>query len=212
MNPSDVSERLEVQPALELKTAEVPRTEPVDVSLEPEAAGSQSLDPAGLHPAGLHPAWLRLGYALEFLIALIAIITTWSEIGGEGHLELMPWYTKLGCVFGLAWCSVRFTASIVEQQRVWTPRTLRWLAGMLLFGLIMGGITYYYHLHEQPDDNQDDDNTAAAVNLHYPGTFFTHGNQRTFYGLASRFVAYSGVSGSDRISAGNDGTDSRLRL
>ncbi|HEX5230147.1 MAG TPA: hypothetical protein VFW44_20685 [Bryobacteraceae bacterium] len=149
------------------------------------------LNPAGSNLAGLNFAWLRLAYAFEFLIAIIAIITTWSEIGGEGHLDLMPWYTKFGCIFGLSWCSVRLTASLVEQQRVWTARTLRWLAGVLLFGLLMGGITYYYHLHEQVNEDQDDDSTAAAVNLHSPGTFFSHGNQRTLYDFASRFVADS---------------------
>src|ERR1700733_11278595 len=81
------------------------------------------LTDAGPHPQtpiAAVPSWLRLAYALEFLIALIAIISVWSEIGGEGHLDLMPWYVKLACIVGLAWCSVRFTAGIVEQQKVWT--------------------------------------------------------------------------------------------
>jgi hypothetical protein len=108
---------------------------------------------------------------VEFILALIAIISLWSEIGGEGHLDLMPWYTKLGCILGLAWCSVRFTASIVEQQKVWTRRTVGWLAGILLFGIVMGGITYYYHLHEQQDDG-DDDTTSATASVSSLGTFF----------------------------------------
>jgi hypothetical protein len=107
------------------------------------------------------PNWLRLAYALEFLIALIAILSLWSEIGGQGHLDLMPWYIKLVCIVGLAWCCVRFTAGIVEQQELWTPRTAGWFTGILLFCVAMGGITYYYHLHEQPDE--DDEDTTAAV-------------------------------------------------
>jgi hypothetical protein len=120
------------------------------------------------------PSWLRLAYALEFFIALIAIISLWSEIGGEGHLDLMPWHVKLACILGLAWCSVRFTAGIVEQKEVWTLRTITWFAGILLFCVAMGGITYYYHLHETPEDGDED--TTAAVSIRgpsalVPGTF-----------------------------------------
>ena len=119
----------------------------------PEAAGSRLV---------VAPSWMRLAYAIEFLVALIAILSVWSEVGGQGHLDLMPWHIKLACVFGLAWCSVRFTAGIVEQKNVWTRRTIAWFVGILLFGIAMGGITYYYHLHEGPED-EDDDTTAASV-------------------------------------------------
>jgi len=124
-------------------------------------------------PAPVAPSWLRLAYAVEFLVALIAILSLWSEIGGQGHLDLMPWHIKLVCILGLAWCSVRFTAGIVEQNKVWTPRTIAWLVGILLFGIAMGGITYYYHLHEEPEDD-DEDTTAASLQLlrtFTPGAF-----------------------------------------
>jgi hypothetical protein len=77
----------------------------------------------------------------------------------------------------------------------------------------MGGITYYYHLHEEPD-SQDEDSTAAAaaMKIQYLGTLFYHGNQRTFYSSPSRFVARPAVSRGNRVPAGADGRDSRLRL
>jgi hypothetical protein len=156
LNPSEVSESLEA-PAQE-------ESQPL-TSLLVEAPP----DPVGL--VSSNPSWLRLAYSVEFILALIAIISLWSEIGGEGHLDLMPWYIKLGCILGLAWCSVRFTASIVEQQKVWTRRTLGWFAGILLFCVVMGGITYYYHLHEQQDDD-DDDTSAATASVSSPGIFF----------------------------------------
>src|ERR1700682_4564416 len=68
-------------------------------------------------PAVPGPSWLRLAYSFEFLIALIAIFTLWSEIGGQGHLDLLPWYVKLVCGLAMAWCSIRFTAGLVEEQR-----------------------------------------------------------------------------------------------
>jgi hypothetical protein len=116
------------------------------------------------------PVWLRLAYAFEFLVALIAILNVWSEIGGQGHLDLMPWYIKLACVFGLAWCCVRFTAGIVEQSQVWTRRTIAWFACILLFGIAMGAITYYYHLHEVPEDD-DEDTSATSIRMVTPGAF-----------------------------------------
>jgi hypothetical protein len=55
-------------------------------------------------PAWEGPSWLRMAYALEFLLAMIAIFTVWSEVGGQGHMDLLPWYIKLGCSLSLAWC------------------------------------------------------------------------------------------------------------
>jgi hypothetical protein len=162
-------------------------------------------------PLPSNPSFLRLAYALEFLVALIAIISMWSEIGGEAHLDLMPWYVKLVCIVGLAWCSVRFTAAMVEQQKVWTLRAVAWFAGILLFCIAMAGITYYYHLHEEPDDG-DDDTTASAVNITNLGSFFHHASRRTELSIPICFLESTAVSAGDRISAGSSGGHSRLRL
>ena len=164
--------------------------------------------------SSVNPSWLRLAYAVEFLIALIAIISLWSEVGGEGHLDLMPWYTKLGCIAGLAWCCVRFTAGLVEQPSVWTRRTISWFAGILLFCIAMGGITYYYHLHEDPDD-QDDDPNAPALNLNKLGTnklgtFLYHASTRTWPSIPICFLARSAIPAGDRIPVGSYGGDPRL--
>jgi hypothetical protein len=119
-------------------------------------------------PALTGQGWLRLVYSLEFLIAVLAIFTLWSEVGGQGHLDLLPWYIKLICVLGSAWCCVRFTAGIVEQTKVWNRRSIGWLAGMVFFAIAMGSITYYYHLHEEPNDDSND--TTATVSAS-PGDF-----------------------------------------
>jgi hypothetical protein len=190
--------------------AEMPEFAPPAVESAPVVVPSSAL--------GIPSSWLRLGYALEFLIALLAIVTMWSEIGGEGHLDLMPWYVKLGCIFGLAWCSVRLTASVVAQPRVWTARSIRWLIGILFFCLLMGGITYYYHLHEpQDDDGDDDDTTAAAVKISLPESFFYHadqrnGDQRSGLSPTIRFVERPPDAGRDRVSAGSHGGDPGLHL
>jgi len=198
VNPSEVSERLDAPKA----EASLP-----ELSLLEETSAA----PGVASPASVNASLLRLAYALEFLVALIAIISLWSEVGGEGHLDLMPWYTKLGCILGLAWCSMRFTAGIVEQQKLWTRRTVSWFAGILLFCIAMGGITYYYHLHEDPDD-EDQNNTAPAVNISNLGIFFYHASKRTWPSLPVYFLARAAVPARNRISVGSNGGDPRLRM
>jgi hypothetical protein len=114
-------------------------------------------------PAWSGTSWLRLAYSFEFLLALLTIFTVWSEVGGQGHLDLMPWYTKLSSVMAAAWCCVRFTASIVEQERVWNRRTIAWLAALIILAITMAGITYYFHLHEEQDQPDSEETTTTAM-------------------------------------------------
>jgi len=109
--------------------------------------------------------WLRLAYMFEFLIALNVVYGLWSEIGGQGHLDLLPWYTKLVCGVGLCWSVVRFTAGMVETETFWNGRTRRWFLIILLFVITMGGIVYYYHLHEVPDESGPEGASATSVRL-----------------------------------------------
>jgi len=108
------------------------------------------------------PSWLRLAYAFEFLLALIAVFTLWSQVGGQGHLDMLPWYTKLILVLTFSWCCVRFTAAVVEHQQPWNRNSMFWMLGMIVVGMVMGGITFYYHLHEAPDDT-DEETTSTTV-------------------------------------------------
>jgi hypothetical protein len=206
VNPSEVSEQTVPVPTEDdhprLSVMEAPSS---------VALSSSALSSSAVSPSPSSPVWLRLAYALEFLLALIAIVTMWGEIGGEAHLDLMPWYVKLGCILGLAWCSVRFTAGLVESPGAWSGRTIGWFIGILMFCLLMGGITYYYHLHEEPD-NGDDDSTANSVNINQLGTFFYHGSERNRFSFQICFLERSPVRAGDRISVGSDGRDPRLRV
>ena len=136
----------------------------------PELAIEPAPEEAAAAPAWTGPSWLRLAYVFEFWIALIAIFTLWSQVGGQGHLDLLPWYTKLACALLLATCCIRFTAAMVERPKAWNRRSGAWLAGIILVVVTMGGITYYYHLHEVPDESDTDETTATAVNLEPAGS------------------------------------------
>ena len=131
---------------------------------EPELAAETVPHESLETPVLMRPAWLRLAYSLEFFVALTAIFTVWSQVGGQGHLDLLPWYIKLALTLSLAWCCVRFTAGLVDQPQRWNRRTILWLAGIILISVAMAGITYYYHLHEAPDESDSDD-TSTTVSL-----------------------------------------------
>jgi hypothetical protein len=137
----------------------------LDQAASDEVALDQAVSAETASPTALVPLnWLRMALTIEFLLALMTVYTLWSEIGGQGHLDLLPWYTKLVCGAGLSWAVVRFTAGIVECGPVWNGRSRRWFVIILLFIAAMGGIVYYYHLHETPDEPDSED--AAATSLH----------------------------------------------
>jgi len=106
---------------------------------------------------------LRLFYAIEFLIALVATYTVWSQVGGQYHLDLMAWYWKLCLGAGIAFATVKATAAAVAGQRAWNSRTLRWISIILALALACGAVTYYYHVTEPPPDDEDQEDTATPT-------------------------------------------------
>lgn len=156
----DVTEQIEEQRTAE---PELPEAAPDVLS----AAGSaEELSAAAPKPPAwpvLNRAWLRLAYAFEFWIALLAIFTVWSQVGGQGHLDLIAWYIKLTCALALAWSAVRMTGALVENARAWNRATVRWFVAVLALSALIVGITYWYHLHEVPDEPDTDENSATAV-------------------------------------------------
>lgn len=108
----------------------------------------------------MSPRLLRLAYAFEFLIALMAIFTAWSEIGGQAALDLMHWTWKLGLGIGLAAAGVAYTSAVVSADSLWSARSTRWLTAMIVVVLAMGAITYYYTL--QVDSGESDETTPSA--------------------------------------------------
>jgi hypothetical protein len=105
------------------------------------------------------PNILRLAFTIEFLVALLAIFETWSMVGGQGHLDLMPWYAKLGFTLGLSLVTVMGTMSAMAHENAWNAKTIACLVLALMIAAGMGATTYYYHLHENDDQppGADDD-------------------------------------------------------
>jgi hypothetical protein len=109
------------------------------------------------------PRFVRLVYAFEFLVALVAIFTAWSEIGGQAALDLMYWAWKLGLGFSLAASIVAFTAAMIAEESAWTLRSARWLAVIIILACGIGVVTWYYTLQEQV--NEPEENGAVSMLL-----------------------------------------------
>lgn len=105
---------------------------------------------------------LRLVYAFEFLVAMMAIFQSWSEIGGQSALDLMNWGWKLGFSLILASSIVAFTASIASSESFWTMRSARWITAIVLTVVAMAVVTYFYSLQE--DAGSTDETGTVSQN------------------------------------------------
>ncbi len=108
---------------------------------------------------------LRIAYVCEFLLALLAITVVWGQVGGQDHLDLMPWYDKLVLTFALALVIVLGTVAAVSRESAWNGTAMVCLAVAILIACAMGVVTYYYHLHED-DEGTDNTNGVALVRMH----------------------------------------------
>ena len=108
---------------------------------------------------------LRLAYTTQFLIALIAVFVLWSQVGGQGHVDLVPWFIKLGLGAGAAFAIVKATAAAVSREPAWNGGTLKWFGILIALLIGCGLVTYYVHLYEESDeqDQQDDSGVSMLV-------------------------------------------------
>jgi len=137
---------------------------------QPQVGGSEeavapALAAEAVPASPVAPHVLRLALIVEYILALIATTVVWEEIGGQGLLDLMPWYTKLGLMGGFCWALVGFSGSLARPGRWRTRRSILWLCAMIVLATGMGLVTYYYYLHAPADDDDDDEDapTTAAV-------------------------------------------------
>lgn len=100
---------------------------------------------------------VRIFYTVEFLAALTAIFVSWGQIGGQSHLDIMPWYWKFGLGMGLALSVVKVTQAASSKEQVWNRETLIWSALIVIVLIGMGLVTYYYHVHENDEELLEDD-------------------------------------------------------
>lgn len=112
---------------------------------------------------------IAIAYVCEFLLALLAISVVWGQVGGQDHLDLMPWYDKFVLIFTLALVTVVGTVAAVSHERAWNGITVACVAMALLLLCAMGAVTYYYHVHEDQDQDTDNTTGVAYTSSHGPG-------------------------------------------
>ena len=106
---------------------------------------------------------LRLAYSALFLIALVAVFAAWSQIGGQSHLDALPWYVKLVLGVATAFTVVRATAASVGGERGWNGATLRWLGLTLLLTVLCGLGSYYAHMYLEDQGDESDEEADTTV-------------------------------------------------
>ncbi len=151
----------------------------------------------------------RLAYITLFLIALLAVFTLWSQVGGQSHLDLMPWYLKLVLGVGAAFAVVKASVAAVSNKNAWNGATLRWCGILLILLVGCGMASYYVHVYGEDDDQDNQDDTVNSA-LVVPAAA---GNGQS--GLSSR---HAGEHRSRRMPAGSrhgrlegGATETRLR-
>ena len=104
---------------------------------------------------------LRLAYAIEFLIAIIAVFVLWSQVGGQSHLDPLPWFVKLALGGAAAFAVVKATAEAVSQEAAWHRGTLKW-CGILLALLVGCGMASLYSHNYLESDEPPDEETITS--------------------------------------------------
>ena len=106
---------------------------------------------------------LRLAYVTQFMIAVIAVYVLWSQVGGQSHLDLMPWHVKLGLGGGVALAAVRATMCAVAEKAAWNGGTVKWFGIMLALMAGCGLASYYFHVYGESEDEQQEEPLTSRV-------------------------------------------------
>jgi hypothetical protein len=106
---------------------------------------------------------LRLAYVTQFMIAVMAVFVLWAQVGGQSHLDLMPWYVKLGLGAGAALAAVRATMCAVSEKAAWNGGTVKWFGIMLALMAGCGLASYYFHVYGESEDEQDEETVTSQL-------------------------------------------------
>jgi len=104
---------------------------------------------------------LRLAYATQFLIAIIAVFVLWSQVGGQSHLDPLPWFVKLGLGVGAAFAAVKATVEAVSGETAWHRGTLKWCGILLALLVGCGMASLYSHNYLESDEPAEEESLTS---------------------------------------------------
>jgi hypothetical protein len=142
---------------------------------------------------------LRLAYSTQFLIALIAVFVLWSQVGGQNHLDLLPWTVKLTLGLAAAYGVVKATVASVSGDRAWNAQSVRWLALTLAVLAVCGYASYYAHLNLEEDDTEQQQQDTTISRLATPIRAATV-RERSIRSVAYFHSCRSATVGSTRVA------------
>ena len=112
----------------------------------------------------------RLAYTTQFLIALIAMLILWSQVGGPDHFDLTPWHLKLVLSAGAAFAVMKATAAAVSHERAWNSGTLKWCGLLLAILIACGLVTLWVHRTQEDNGGGEEETSRTAIHtLSGPG-------------------------------------------
>src|SRR5437899_11766935 len=91
---------------------------------------------------------LRPFLVFEFLVAILAVFTFWSQVGGQYHLDLMFWPWKFGLGLGAALLIVSITADLARNGGAISKRAILFCSLLIAVAVVAGVVTFYYHFNE----------------------------------------------------------------
>ncbi|HWE53857.1 MAG TPA: hypothetical protein VG273_28965 [Bryobacteraceae bacterium] len=109
---------------------------------------------------------LRPFLVLEFLVAIDAVFTLWSEVGGQYHLDLMFWPWKLAIGTGASLLVVMITAELARHGGEFTKQARLYSSVLIAVALLAALVTFYYHVNEPADPDDDSGGDAPAQMTH----------------------------------------------
>lgn len=99
----------------------------------------------------------RAVHGILFSAALIATLQFWSQVGGQVHLDLIPWWWKAAISLAIAACAVKLATAATR------PQALGWLALIVVLMIAAGALTYYAHLNEPQDEEDQQDEVVPTL-------------------------------------------------
>src|SRR4051812_32263321 len=112
---------------------------------------------------------LRLAYIAVFLLSVIAVFTLWGQVGGQTHLDLVPWSLKLALGTGAAYSITRASVGAVKGEHGWNGQSLKW-TGLALATLFLCGMASLYVHNNLEDTGDEQDQGDATVSSAYDGS------------------------------------------